>query len=59
MGWGVESDRVVGSGPRTEATVIASPARREGDYSRAWVMKEVPVRRPAQAPDQSVDQEVS
>lgn len=42
QGWGIESDRVVGSGPRTEATVIPSPARREGDYERAWVMKEVP-----------------
>ena len=47
QGWGIETDRVVGSGPRTEATVIASPARREGDYSRAWVMKEVPTRRTA------------
>jgi phenylpropionate dioxygenase-like ring-hydroxylating dioxygenase large terminal subunit len=46
-GWGIEADRVVGSGPRTEATVIPSPARREGDYSRAWVMKEVPTRRTA------------
>ena len=41
QGWGIEADRVVGSGPRTEATVIPSPARREGDYERAWVMKEV------------------
>jgi phenylpropionate dioxygenase-like ring-hydroxylating dioxygenase large terminal subunit len=49
LGWGIEADRVVGSGPRTEATVIASPARREGDYSRAWVMKEVPTRRSAPA----------
>jgi hypothetical protein len=49
LGWGIEADRVVGSGPRTEATVIASPARREGEYSRAWVMKEVPSRRSAPA----------
>lgn len=45
MGWGIAADRVVGSGPRTEATVIPSPARREGDYERAWVMKEVPVQK--------------
>ena len=45
QGWGIESDRVVGSGPRTQATVIASPARREGEYEKAWVMKEVPARR--------------
>lgn len=50
QGWGIESDRVVGSGPRTEATVIASPARREGEYEKAWVMKEVPSRR-SPAPD--------
>jgi phenylpropionate dioxygenase-like ring-hydroxylating dioxygenase large terminal subunit len=54
QGWGIESDRVVGSGPRTEATVIPSPARREGEYSRAWVMKEVPTRRVA-----PVDEEVA
>ena len=53
LGWGIESDRVVGSGPRTEATVIASPARREGEYSRAWVMKEVPTRRTAPAEEVS------
>ena len=53
-GWGIEADRVVGSGPRTEATVIPSPARREGEYTRAWVMKEVPVRRTA-----PIDEEVS
>ena len=53
MGWGIETDRFVGAGPRTEATVIPSPARREGDFSRAWVMKEVPSRIPAPA-----DQEV-
>ena len=53
LGWGIETDRVVGSGPRTEATVIASPARREGDYSRAWVMKEVPTRRSAPAEEVS------
>ncbi len=53
MGWGIETDRFVGSGPRTEATVIPSPARREGDFSRAWVMKEVPSRLPS-----TVDQEV-
>jgi len=50
MGWGIEADRVVGSGPRTEATVIPSPARREGEYSRAWVMKEVAVRKPLDVP---------
>ena len=60
QGWGIELDRVVGSGPRTQATVIPSPARREGDYTRAWVMKEVPVRKTAPVPSQStVDQEVS
>ena len=53
QGWGIESDRVVGSGPRTEATVIPSPARREGEYSRAWVMKEVPTRRTAPAEEVS------
>ena len=45
MGWGIEADRVVGTGPRTEATVIPYPARREGDYERAWVMKEVAVQK--------------
>jgi phenylpropionate dioxygenase-like ring-hydroxylating dioxygenase large terminal subunit len=45
QGWGIAADRVVGSGPRTEATVIPSPARREGDYERAWVMKEVPTQK--------------
>ena len=59
MGWGIEADRVVGSGPRTEATVIPSPARREGDYTRAWVLKEVPTRQSAPVPAQPVDQEVS
>lgn len=53
LGWGIETDRFVGSGPRTEATVIPSPARRDGDFNRAWVMKEVPSRLPAPA-----DQEV-
>jgi phenylpropionate dioxygenase-like ring-hydroxylating dioxygenase large terminal subunit len=48
LGWGIESDRVVGSGPRTEATVIPSPARREGEFERAWVMKEVRSSVPAQ-----------
>ena len=45
QGWGIAADRVIGSGPRTEATVIPSPARREGDYERAWVMKEVPTQK--------------
>ena len=54
LGWGVESDRVVGSGPRTEATVIASPARREGEFSRAWVMKEVAPLMPPTPIDQEV-----
>ena len=44
-GWGIETHRVVGDTPRTEATVIPSPARREvPELARAWVMKEVPVR---------------
>jgi phenylpropionate dioxygenase-like ring-hydroxylating dioxygenase large terminal subunit len=56
-GWGIESDRVIGSGPRTQATVIASPARRDGEFERAWVMKEIP---PSLPPTVAVpaDQEV-
>lgn len=58
QGWGIEMDRIVGDGPRTEATVIPSPARREvPELQRAWVMKEVATRppRPA-APTEEVAQ---
>ncbi len=42
MGWGIESNTIVGDGPRTTATVIPSPARRENpELNRAWVFKEV------------------
>ena len=43
MGWGIEADKIIGDGPRTEAVVIPSPARREiPELARAWVMKAVP-----------------
>jgi hypothetical protein len=43
MGWGIEADTIIGDGPRTEAVVIPSPARREiPELARAWVMKAVP-----------------
>jgi phenylpropionate dioxygenase-like ring-hydroxylating dioxygenase large terminal subunit len=45
QGWGIEAHRITGDVPRTQATVIPSPARKEvPELSRAWVMKEVPVR---------------
>lgn len=42
-GWGIDAHRIVGDGPRSEAVVIPSPARREvPELAHAWVMKEVP-----------------
>ncbi len=42
MGWGIESNTIVGDGPRTHATVIPSPARRDNpELARAWTFKEV------------------
>lgn len=46
MGWGIESNTIVGDGPRTHATVIPSPARRDNpELARAWTFKEVQSRR--------------
>jgi hypothetical protein len=42
MGWGIDRHQLPVNGPRREATVIPSPARREvPELERAWVMKEV------------------
>lgn len=57
MGWGIDTDRVIGDGPRTEAVVIPSPARSQvPELAHAWQHKEVPVRRPAPAMEEEIAQ---
>ncbi len=52
MGWGIDSHRIEAEFAREQAVVIPSPARREvPELAKAWVMKEVPYKKPGKLKD--------